>query len=859
MKQNINNLPAELIQQKRFFEVRSDKRPLIRDWNNPENQVYAKDVPISEKICAGFDINGREQNPSYLVVDFDHVLDAEGNFSNKKAEKWYNFLADADTYFEKSISGRGLHAVFAPPANSIQSIQGRLDCGNGAFIEVFYKTGGRFFLFTGAVYNCAEKTPITRDISHVQTLIEEIEKHKPKSSPARVQIEDREYENARIKAMFDSIEVFRMPYSEWLAFMSACKNCGIDYSDVDAKNKRDAARYNSKENFTSWHSLNDSSFDARHLYNLAKKYGNFEDKAFRADWLKENADKTAIGKLFNDLRGFKIPFGYIVKKSGVFKLVSSSKGIKRVQISRQPFYISAKYQRLDGTYCADVVTLDPSGKIKKVQQVSMLDLSDARRITGLAETGLPFTSSNAKNIVDFLDAFQFTNAPLIIPQMLFQKLGWNNLDNKKVFVSPYSDEIPIDKNNKLKAHLKTQGKYEDWLNCAEQIFYYSVDPKGCPIGWFTLSAAFASFLLPIVGCRTFAFYICAESKSGKSALLKLISAAFGDIGYMKDFNATGNALEKSIADIAPFPPIVDEKQVAVANFDASNFVYRLAQGEGKSRCRQDGTLRETARWWCLCICAGEELLTEMGRTQGLFTRTLEAILRGKILPDDLARKCHMLVDAGISYGHAGKIFLEKIQQINFEELRQAYDELSQKFCSEFPQYNDQHCRYIAVITLASLLLLQWILNLESDAATAFSLDIAKSIFSLIGTARELSDAEKEKDIIQGWIAEDRLHFEGLIDVPKEKLVPPIFGGIKDGYLYINTKSLKDALARNGYSYSKTKADLISSGYFAKINGQDTAMIRLNKHAPSIRCLKVAEPFEHTQAEKSTYDADDDDY
>ena len=97
----IENLPEELLSQKRFFPVKltadGRKVPCVKEWQNPNNQMTAHEA-IKKTGLIGMDI--RED---YFFVDFDHVLDASGNFVFEDAERWDNYLETAETYREKSI------------------------------------------------------------------------------------------------------------------------------------------------------------------------------------------------------------------------------------------------------------------------------------------------------------------------------------------------------------------------------------------------------------------------------------------------------------------------------------------------------------------------------------------------------------------------------------------------------------------------------------------------------------------------------------------------------------------------------------------------------------------------------------
>ena len=157
----LENLPAELLNQKRFFPVRitndGHKVPTIKAWQKLENQMTAYEA-IKETGLIGMDICGHGVYPDYFFVDFDHVKDQCGNFLYDDAERWNNYLQIAETFNERSFSKDGTHYLFCPSPNKFPALTGEPNHaiyfdedkkGKGApKIELFY-CSGRYILLTG--------------------------------------------------------------------------------------------------------------------------------------------------------------------------------------------------------------------------------------------------------------------------------------------------------------------------------------------------------------------------------------------------------------------------------------------------------------------------------------------------------------------------------------------------------------------------------------------------------------------------------------------------------------------------------------------------------------------------------------
>lgn len=102
---------------------------------------------------------------------------------------------------------------------------------------------------------------------------------------------DEPSEQDRARAMLAFIPLKDLRENEWLAAVSALKNLGFSYGEVDALNQG-GENYNERENQTRWDSLTDPSFDIATLHGIAKNYG-YSEKDFRREWYNLRGIKTA--------------------------------------------------------------------------------------------------------------------------------------------------------------------------------------------------------------------------------------------------------------------------------------------------------------------------------------------------------------------------------------------------------------------------------------------------------------------------------------------------------------------------------------------------------------------------------------
>ena len=248
----LSNLPKEIAESKRFFSVEIDtdgnKVPQVTGWQYPVNQTTL------DKITGlvGFDITGHGQGADYLFVDFDHVLDDNGNFINQKAEQWFTYLDFAESYCEKSISGHGLHFFFKPTSKLFKDA--KFTGGNNGSIfldehndkikiEVFYRQN-RYCLLTGDIYSGTSTIVDGEPADEIfQNLINAITAQNPPADTADLPQSD--FPIAEAKKALNAIDCKKVSRDTWAQIGMALKDAYADngFDLWNAWSKTDPDRY----------------------------------------------------------------------------------------------------------------------------------------------------------------------------------------------------------------------------------------------------------------------------------------------------------------------------------------------------------------------------------------------------------------------------------------------------------------------------------------------------------------------------------------------------------------------------------------------------------------------------------------
>ena len=172
------HLPPEMANQFRFIPSciapNGDKKPVSKKAPKPDYYSTAEEAvkiakhyePEYGNAFAALDICGYGKGDNYLFLDFDHVLDDNGDFVNAEAEDWYGFVQlKLNGYCELSASRTGIHIFAVPTPGKFDKLDGKktrlyFDNEQKSFLEVFYRpdNGRKTCHMTGEIYDTDERT-----------------------------------------------------------------------------------------------------------------------------------------------------------------------------------------------------------------------------------------------------------------------------------------------------------------------------------------------------------------------------------------------------------------------------------------------------------------------------------------------------------------------------------------------------------------------------------------------------------------------------------------------------------------------------------------------------------------------------
>ncbi len=451
-------------------------------------------------------------------------------------------------------------------------------------------------------------------------------------------------------------------------------------------------------------------------------------------------------------------------------------------------------------------------------------LASNNSILQLAEFGVAVNSENARYLVKYLTDIEFMNYDRIEEVNSVGRLGWI----AGYGFSPYVDSLIFDGNVSFKHFFESvqeHGKYEKWLELVKEI------RKGNSIqARIALAASFSSVLVDPLGALPFFTHFWGTTESGKTVLLMLAASVWANpkLGeYIHTFNSTSVAQELAATFVNSMPLILDELQIVKDKKDFDNLIYQLTEGVGRSRGAKTGGLQKNGTWANCIMTNGEGPISTSASGGGSVNRIIEVECNSGSLFDD----CRHVADTlKANYGHAGKIFVEKLQEDGvIDDIRgvqkQYIKELSKSETTE------KQAISASIILTADKLIEEWIFQ---DGIT-LAVDDIKPFLS---TKTEVSNNIRAYEYLFDRIAMSENNF-----LPKNDGSREVWGSMDDDFAYIIKTKFDELLYDGGYNPASVLSWLIKNNYVETSGERKTKVKKIG--GVSRRCiwLKWVEEWE----------------
>lgn len=322
-------------------------------------------------------------------------------------------------------------------------------------------------------------------------------------------------------------------------------------------------------------------------------------------------------------------------------------------------------------------------------------VATAREIVSLATYGLPVTSNNAADVVQFLDEFQAQNLEQLPLSLASNRLGWTDRDlgvflcggellaaESETAATSSIRFVGADAGDVQVADAFQQGgSLEDWRYAIATVEFH-------PGVRLAVLASLAAPLLEILGASNFCVDFCGETSCGKTTTLKIAASVWGrpsqreQAGVMSTWDATRVSIERRSALLHNLPLILDDTKRAADPRHIAQVVYDVASGRGRDRGSVQG-IAPTGTWSTVLISSGEAPLSSHTGDGGTRARILS--LWGSPFDGTTTTTANAVQSISKliehNYGHAGCAFVKWLieNRVAWGAILEGFAELKEHF------------------------------------------------------------------------------------------------------------------------------------------------------------------------------------
>ena len=498
-----------------------------------------------------------------------------------------------------------------------------------------------------------------------------------------------------------------------------------------------------------------------------------------------------------------------------------------------PIMMTARVVNIDTGLEKVHVAFSRGGKKWRTLIVPRNQIANPREIVKLADAGIAVNSRTAPSLSDFFMDMETLNYDIIPEVKSVTRLGW--IDDEGF--SPFVDGLIFDGEAAYKPifeSIRPHGKFSDWFAAARNFRAESVTAR------IVMAASFASVLVKPLGALPFFVHLWGiDSSTGKTVALLAAASVWGnpEMGkYVKTFDGTDVGYERTAEFLNSLPMCIDELQLAKNRSGQVVFSpYKLAQGAGRSRGNKSGGVDRTPTWSNAILTTGETPLTSLGSGAGAVNRVieLECTAESKVVKDGRT----VLQAFKKSYGHAGKLFVEKLQQDGaIERAEKIYNDAFLKLNSS--ETTDKQAIAAAILVAADVLATEWIFK-DDNAITA------EEIAKFLASRASVSTGARGYSYMCDWVAQNTNKLKETVDVGE------VFGLIDDDWVYIIGNVFNNALEDAGFNAKAVLSFMGEKGLIRKSrNGKSTFSKRILGTPVKCVCMRLNcdcdEPFEETE-------------
>lgn len=291
-------------------------------------------------------------------------------------------------------------------------------------------------------------------------------------------------------------------------------------------------------------------------------------------------------------------------------------------------------------------------------------IASSNKIVGLADYGVSVTSETSKALVKFLSDLENYNIEVIETRASTSKFGWINNE-----FMPYGLNIEFDSESKFKdifESVRSHGDYKTWMD-----LMLKIRKSGRYEPQLYMAGSFASVLLKPLNVLPFILNLWGETGKGKTVALMVATSIWANPGenkYITDPVSSQVALEVRNDILNNLPMVIDDLSKTKDKYGDTftDIIYMLCGGKGKDRSNVNLGLNKATTWQNTVLTNIERPLASETMRGGAINRILDFEMQdGSIFKNGN----HVVSIINNNYGFAGKMFIDAVENIGFDEIK----------------------------------------------------------------------------------------------------------------------------------------------------------------------------------------------
>jgi len=346
--------------------------------------------------------------------------------------------------------------------------------------------------------------------------------------------------------------------------------------------------------------------------------------------------------------------------------------------------------------------------------------------------------------------------------------------------STYLDE-------KMKFIIGQSTAYQKFLE--EHILPYDTMRYALILG---LSSVAASYLKDYAAVGTMLLNLSGPSSTGKTTTAQFIASLWGqpqisNLGLVRTFNATQNALIHSLRGISGVPVCLDDATTGGFR-NRTELIYQLAQSEPKLRLTSKIQFRDPGKTWSgMIVITSEQPIVDDAETRlGILARVLDT--DGLVFTQSAEHAEAITRFISSNYGHIGRKYAREFLTKTEEEIKSMFDECKVEVLEKLITRDGLSSRIankIAIIRMTAKLVKEFFdySSIDVEEITEFMVKVDQD------NVEERHVGEKALEVMKNYIQMYHSHFKKM-DMNLNELIPEkgaLFGYIR----YFKTKDKDD--------------------------------------------------------------------